>query len=249
MFSKMTSIIKKALCLLVFVSISHKLLHASDTVQHPATYHLSFNSMDFLSDDFSARYKEPTLDQRNLKIVSGKFGKALFNANTFSREDFEKTSMSTWDLDTLLEVLCHHRFEFWKELRAGRMEPFIWGTGRLNGESGTVAFWARGKRSYPGRLFFQSSSSFGRFEKYLIAIEIREDLSLEAYVRDARYDFHRITSAPVWVAFTTPAIAPGLVGTRITYPDSTLTAGRYRYAAGIARMANSPAASITAKAR
>ena len=81
----------------------------SDNYQSPVTYHLSFENFDFLEDDLSAKYDEPTLDQRKLVLVQGKFGKALHNKNIFSDEDLKKTSMSTWDLDPLLEVLCHHR--------------------------------------------------------------------------------------------------------------------------------------------
>ena len=78
----------------------------------------------------SARFVTRTLEKRNLKLVSGKFGQALLNDNDFSPADFEKMYMSTRDLDVLLEVLCFHRFKY-DQLRIGGRQPYFWGTGRL----------------------------------------------------------------------------------------------------------------------
>ena len=174
--------------------------HGAETIRPPATYHLSFETLEFIkSDDFSGKYPAPAIEQRKLSLVPGKFGKAFFNANEFSSQEVEQTAMSTWDLDALLEVLVLHRFEYWQKFpKSGRLEPYIWGTGRLTTDGGCVAFWAKGSRTEPGYLFFQSSSSFGRHEKYLLAIELNNDRSLSAYVRDARYVYHRIASKTVW---------------------------------------------------
>ncbi len=164
-----------------------------------ASYHLSFDDYSFLEDDYSARFAKPALERRNLRLVPGVFGRALHNDNAFSPVDFEKTYMSTRDLDVLLEVLCFHRFDY-DELQIGGRQPYFWGTGRLKTDGGTVAFWARGARSQPGYLFFQGSSSFGRLEKYLLGIQLNEDASLEAFLVDARYRRHTIRSAPLWRA-------------------------------------------------
>jgi len=116
----------------------------AETIQPPATYHLSFENFDFLRDDISSRYPEPTIEQRNLHLVPGKFGKALHNAEIFSFEDQQKVSMSAWDLDTLLEVIVHHRFGYWKpEYSVGNNQPYIWGTGRLKTDSGCFFFSSR----------------------------------------------------------------------------------------------------------
>ena len=192
----LTNTSKYLLC--SFILFSSGFSYAADNDKAPVTYYLSFETMDFLKDDYAAKYEEPTTEQRGLETVAGKFGKALHNGSIFKQEDFDKTAMSTWDLDTLLEVLVHHRFGYWKDHKTGHMEPYIWGTGRLKGESGCVAFWAKGSRTHPGYLFFQASSSFGRFEKHLLAIKLNEDNSIEAYIRDARYQYHRIESEPVW---------------------------------------------------
>ncbi len=194
-----------ALSLIAVISYLAVLPKPSDAVEQlrpPATFHQSFDSFSFLDDDVAARFAEPTLEQRKLELVPGIFGQALHNGKEFSQSDLEKTSMSTWDLDPLLEVVAHRRFAHWKQYSIGRMQPYFWGTGRLTGDSGTVSFWAKGARTFPGYLFFQGSSSFGRIEQYLIAIELAENGSLAAYVRDARYEYHRIESAPEWSAET-----------------------------------------------
>lgn len=190
-----TKIILFILCMICTVP---QVTHAIEKYTPPVTCHIDFDSTDYLALDYAATYNEPAFEQRKLSLVPGKFGSALHNENTFSREDLEQTSMSTWDLDVLLEVLVHHRFKYYEKYNAGHMEPYFWGTGRLKGDSGCVAFWARGKRTYPGNLFIQGSSSFGRHEKDLIGIDLREDNTIEAYVRDARYVYHSIVSPPVW---------------------------------------------------
>ncbi len=166
----------------------------------PGSFHLSFDTEAYLADDYSAvmaKHEGLTPGKRNLKLVPGRFGQALLNANVFVPEDFEQTHMSVRDLDTLLEVLCHYRYPYWKDgLRIWGMEPYVWGTGKIKTDGGTLAFWAQGKRTYPGDLFFLGSSSFGRREKYLLAVELKEDGRLEAYIRDARYAYHRIASPP-----------------------------------------------------
>jgi hypothetical protein len=197
------AVLKRAAEMILTLSVvlcSAAVSHGSEIIPPPATYHLSFETLDFIkNDDFSGKYQTPTIEQRKLSLVPGKFGKAFFNANEYSSEEVEQTAMSTWDLDALLEVLVLHRFEYWQKFpKSGRLEPYIWGTGRLTTDGGSVAFWAKGARTEPGYLFFQASSSFGRHEKYLLAIELNKDRSLSAYVRDARYVYHRIASKPVW---------------------------------------------------
>lgn len=166
----------------------------------PLSFHMSFDTEEYLRHDYSARMawlEDLTPEKRNLELVPGRFGKALLNRNVFVREDFEQTHMSVRDLDTLLEVVCHYRYPYWKDgLRVWGMEPYVWGTGKIKTDGGTLAFWAKGARTYPGDLFFLSSSSFGRQEQYLLAIELKEDKRLEAYIRDARYVTHLIATKP-----------------------------------------------------
>ena len=172
--------------------------YAVEKYTPPVTCHIDFDSTDYLALDYASTYDEPTFEKRKLSLVPGKFGFALHNENTLNMKDLEQTSMSTWDLDVLLEVLVHHRFKYYEQYNTGHMEPYFWGTGRLKGDSGCVAFWAKGTRTYPGNLFLQGSSSFGRHEKDLIGIDLREDNAIEAFLRDARYEYHRIVSPPVW---------------------------------------------------
>ena len=190
--------IRYGVYLLVIFALSRNPV-AADMFQPPVTYHLSFETFDFLKDDIQTKYPEPSLEERNLHLVPGQFGKALHNAEVFRLKDQQQVSMTAWDLDTLMEVIVHHRFGIWqKKYSVGNNHPYIWGTGRLKTDGGSVAFWAKAKPGFRRYLFFQASSSFGRFEKYLIAIELKEDLSLEAYVRDARYDYHKIETKPLW---------------------------------------------------
>ncbi len=162
-------------------------------------FHISFDDESFLKDDYSAAFGDLPFEKRGMKFVPGVFGRALLNDNVFVESDFQKTHMSVRDLDVLLQVICHHRFRYFdKGLRVGGMHPYFWGTGRLKTDGGTLAFWAKGRRGYPGDLFFLGSSSFGRLEKYLLGIVLHEDHALEAYVVDARYERHSIRSQGVW---------------------------------------------------
>lgn len=164
-------------------------------------FHLSFDDETYLAHDYAAKFSDPGFEDRGLRLVPGSFGTAFLNDNVFSPEDYQNTHMSVRDLDTLLEVVCHHRFAYWKQgLKVGGFHPYFWGTGKLATDGGTVAFWARGARTHPGALFFQASSSFGRFEKYLMGIDLLPDGSLEAWIVDSRYVRHAIRSQSIWDA-------------------------------------------------
>ncbi len=172
---------------------------SSADARSAGVYHEAFDDWSFIDRDYSATFGEPPLSQRGLKLVPGRFGRALLNDNAFVEADFDQTYLSARDLDVLLEVLCHHRFKYYaKGLNVGGMQPYFWGTGRLKTDSGTVAFWAKGRRVHPGYLFFQGSSSFGRLEKDLLAIRLNEDRSLEAFIVDARYQRHAVKSSGLW---------------------------------------------------
>ena len=74
----------------------------------------------------------------------------------------------------------------------GYKEPFFWGAGKINTATGSVAFWIHGKPVLPAVLFEQSSAAFGRLERDLLNIELDENARLTAFLRDSRYEYHRI---------------------------------------------------------
>lgn len=50
--------------------------HGAETIRPPATYHLSFETLEFIkSDDFSGKYPAPAIEQRKLSLVPGNSGK------------------------------------------------------------------------------------------------------------------------------------------------------------------------------
>ncbi len=97
------------------------------------------------------------------------------------------------DLDLIVATL-------WGDYRT---KPHYWGTGKIFGDRGTVAFWV--KRAsllsdplYP--LFLQSSSAWGRKERDLFRVDVSPDGKLKALVRDIFYNNHTVETADrVWV--------------------------------------------------
>ena len=79
-----------------------------------------------------------------------------------------------------------------------RTKPHYWGTGKMFGDRGTVAFWV--KRAsllsdplYP--LFLQSSTAWGRKERDLFRVDVSPDGKLKALVRDVFYNNHTVETA------------------------------------------------------
>jgi len=105
--------------------------------KNPVTYNLSFETLDFLEDDYIRQLRPKTPEDRNLKIVDGRFGKALFMGAVL--EELDDDGYNPRYLDMITTVTIHHRRD-----SAGYDEPFLWGSGRLHPAYGSVAFWIKG---------------------------------------------------------------------------------------------------------
>jgi len=165
---------------------------AADTF-NPVTCHYSFDSFDFLSDDFIHSTGKQQIENRELTLIEGRYGKALRHGATRGGEDSVSTSGN--DLDLITAVIIDNFFGEFKNIRF--REPCFFGTGKINPALGAVAFWVKCPVK-PGVLFEQTSISWGRTEKQLIEISLETDGSLNCYVEDARYVQHSIRSGPIF---------------------------------------------------
>ncbi len=153
---------------------------------------------DFLSSARIYREAKPgtvlgnPLELRKLSLTEGKFGKALRIGDGWSVTR-GTANESGIDLDLIVATL-------WGDYRT---KPHYWGTGKMFGDRGTVAFWVRRKTLlsdplYP--LFLQSSTAWGRKERDLFRVNVSPEGKLSALVRDIFYNDHTVeTTAPVWV--------------------------------------------------
>jgi len=156
-------------------------------------FHLTFENFNFLQEDIVSRSGFKTIEDRGLTLEEGRFGKGLRMNLTPSVDD--QDDMTGTDLDTVTAVVFNtrHRRDIW----VGYNEPFLWGAGKLNPGSGSVAFWVKG-RIKEGDLFTQSAMAWGRKERFLIAVTVDEFGQLGAYLRDARYTDHTVKSNAAW---------------------------------------------------
>ena len=155
-------------------------------------YHLSFENVDFFTEDFVHQSGKKTIEEREIDFPDGRFGTGI-RMNYIPRVP-DDDNMSGIDLDLITAVMFNT--SYFSEM--GFNEPFFWGTGRIHPRMGAVAFWAKGKPPFPGPLFEQSSIAFGRLERDLIGIIIDEDNCLSAYLRDARYVRHELLTDEEW---------------------------------------------------
>ena len=114
--------------------------------------------------------------------MNGKFGRALLLGLKFEIQD--QHNMTYIDLDLASHLRDVHSWN----------DPFIWGAGRIQPMSGSVAFWIRGALEPETKLFFQSANAFGRFEKNLLGVSIDRNRHLAGFLVDARYDRHEVVS-------------------------------------------------------
>ena len=157
------------------------------------TFHLSFEDLDFIEEDFVSRTGLKTVEERKLELVEGRFGKGLYLGS--APLDYDIDNMSGIDLDLVTAIIFNVGFMRMKGI--GYDEPFLWGAGKLHPACGTVAFWVKGPLR-ADMLFNQSTCAWGRLEKRLIQIYLEEDGSISAYVEDARYVQHKIRTEPIW---------------------------------------------------
>ncbi len=156
------------------------------------SYHMSFDNRDFFDEDFIERSGKKSIEQRKIDFPEGRFGKGI--RMSFIPDPPDAVNMTGIDLDLITAVMFNTR----PGNKMGYNQPFIWGSGRLNPRFGAVAFWAKGKPPYAGPLFEQTSIAFGRRERDLLGVLVGDDMKLAAYVRDARYVRHEISSDTVW---------------------------------------------------
>ena len=158
------------------------------------TLHLGFESESELLSDFVTQFPQYVslgrdgLAERGLAIEEGRFGKALHI------RDGWPVSKGAWnesglDCDLIVATM-------WGEWHK---KPHFWGAGAFNGDRGTVAFWVKSATLNPGIVFMQGHVGWGRKERDLFSIEVDEAGRLSAFIRDVRYDYHRVTAdEPTW---------------------------------------------------
>ncbi|MFH1740553.1 MAG: LamG-like jellyroll fold domain-containing protein [bacterium] len=158
------------------------------------TLHLGFESEQELLSDFlsqSAKYRpmgRDGLNERGLAIEEGRFGKALHIRDGWpiSKGAWNESGL---DCDLIVAVM-------WGEWHK---KAHYWGSGAFHGDSGTVAFWVKTDALNPGIVFMQGNVAWGRMERDLFSIEVDKEGRLSAFIRDVRYDYHRVTAdKPTW---------------------------------------------------
>ncbi|MFC1694083.1 LamG-like jellyroll fold domain-containing protein [Candidatus Latescibacterota bacterium] len=165
----------------------------------PVSYHLTFDNLDFLSEDWVQQTGLKTIEERKWELVDGHFGMGLYLGAVPLKYDVD--NMSGLDLDLVTAVIFNVGIV--KSKGRGYDEPFIWGAGKLHPGYGAVAFWVKGS-SQPETpdtrtvLFEQTTTTWGRKERELLQVELLRDRTITAYVEDARYVQHTIQSGKVW---------------------------------------------------
>ena len=158
----------------------------------PVSYHLSFDDDKFFKEDIIEQSGKKSLEERKIDFPKARFGKGIRMREIPQTPD--ANNMTGIDLDLVTAVI----FNTHPGNQMGFNQPFIWGSGRINARLGSVAFWARGDLAFAGPLFEQTSIGFGRKERALLGILVDEQNILSAYVRDARYQSHVLTSETTW---------------------------------------------------
>lgn len=177
---------------LFFSLISALTVYSAERPQPVVNFHLSFENVEFLNEDFVDQSGKKTIKEREIDFPEGRFGRGIrMNYIPHMPDD---DNLSGIDLDLITAVMFNTTY--YSEM--GFNEPFLWGAGRINARLGAVAFWAKGKPPFTGPLFEQSSIAFGRLERELIGIKIDKDNCLSAYLRDARYVRHELLTEEVW---------------------------------------------------
>ncbi|MFC1694167.1 hypothetical protein ACFL1R_11745, partial [Candidatus Latescibacterota bacterium] len=181
-------------CFVLLIASSFNLPHVSSDQlrKSPVSYHMSFDDRSFFEEDFIEMSGKKSINDRKIDFPEGKSGKGI--RMSFLPDPPDAHNMSGIDLDLITAVIFNTR----PGNTMGYNQPFIWGIGRCNPRLGAVAFWAKGKPPYPGPLFEQTSICFGRKERDLLGVVIRENDKFSAYIRDARYIRHEVNSDIVW---------------------------------------------------
>jgi hypothetical protein len=177
--------------LLYLCAFAPSFIYAAPT--SPVNYHISFEDMKFLENDFVARSGIKSIQERGIAPAEGKFGTGLIMNLIPTQADVD--NLSGIDLDLITAVMFNTTIM--RDSMVGYNEPILWGTGKINPSSGSLAFWVKGKLS-EGVLFEQTACAWGRKERFLIGITYDAAGSMSAYLMDARYVKHTITSTQQW---------------------------------------------------
>lgn len=166
---------------------------------YPECYHISFDDLGFLSEDWVQKTGLKTVEDRKWELVDAKYGKGLYLGAV--PLVFDDDNLSGLDLDLVTAIIFNVGVRQTKG--AGYDEPFIWGTGKIHPASGAVAFWVKGSSQPEDQdvrtvLFELTTTTWGRKERELIEIELLRDGTISAYLEDARYVQHTIKTGKVW---------------------------------------------------
>ncbi len=168
---------------------------AADQGESPLNYHQSFDTFDFLEEDFVARSGLKTKEDRGMTLETGHFGKGLkMNLTPDIHETYDYSGQY---LDEI--TACMFRTGAKRHVWTSDNEPFIWGAGKVNPNSGAVAMWVKGPL-VEGELFNQSAMVWGRWERHLLKITVDSNGHPCASLVDARYHKHEIVSNTRWNA-------------------------------------------------
>ena len=158
--------------------------------QPVVTFYLSFEDDSFFVDEFVAQSGKLTIDERMIDFPVGRFGRGI--RMNFVPPPLDPMAMTL--ASTHLDLISAVVFNIGRRDFLGYKEPFFWGAGKLNTGMGAVSFWMKGVPPLPAVLFELTSAAFGRLERDLIGIELDGNGYLTAYLRDARYVYHRLHS-------------------------------------------------------
>ncbi|MFC1608121.1 LamG-like jellyroll fold domain-containing protein [Candidatus Latescibacterota bacterium] len=156
----------------------------------PVTSHLTFETLDFMKDDYVGKISDKTPEGRKLSITDGKFGKALLMGAPSVKLNEDGYNHTYLDMITTVTIWRRNN-------NKGYEEPFLWGSGKIHPAYGAVAFWIKGPSS-PCTVFEQTTTTWGRTERQLIEVHLERDGSISAYVEDARYVQHKVRTKPLW---------------------------------------------------
>ena len=156
--------------------------------ESPVSYHASFEDYGFLGDDILEHAGWKTIEERQFTLAKGRFGKALHLGAVPVPFDLQNASALGMNMySTLLRRRLVKDSPNW-------VGPFIWSGDKINPAAGSVSFWIHGELTPEWKLFYQTTSSFGRVERDLIVVRLDHESRLSGYVVDARYDCHEIKS-------------------------------------------------------
>ena len=190
----MTFFLRKALLITVLWAAESVSIGA-DITPSPLSYHQSFDTFDFLQEDFVARSGLKTKEDRGMTLENGRFGKGLrMNLTPDIHETYDYSGQYLDEITAAMFRTGAKRKEWTSD-----NEPFIWGAGKVNTGSGAVAFWVNGPL-VEGDLFNQSAMVWGRWERFLLAITVDKNGKLGAHMVDSRYHKHEIVSSAAWNA-------------------------------------------------